>query len=208
MNSRRQARRHMRTSISLAVALVTSGMAASILWDGYRARRAEPPQALLPAGSSYGDAANAMMEKSWASRDPALMQAARTMSWRELRAAPVNPLGWIRLAQIEFELGAGHEAAARQALANSFLVGPFSSRAFGARTVLAYQHWAELTPELRQQVLAHIDMAWQSGVQRAAIAAMPPRIGNSIGQQALSLKIASLKLPQIIIETPDVGVQP
>ncbi len=82
----------------------------------------------------------------------------------ELNLSPLAVDAWLRLAYIDSLRGPKLTSKGLDALDKSFQAARFDPINCGDRDVLALNHWSELTPSLRQHVLAEIRMTWKPPV--------------------------------------------
>ena len=142
---------------------------------------------------SKGEAANLLIEAAWPRRDAALLAQARDAARGELSLSPASGEGWLRLAIIEAALTGRLSGPAAEALSNSYAVAPLDARLITPRVRFAYDHWAELTPEIRRQTLDQIDLAWPGPRHNAAVLAAAQQVTDPGGKVALNAKLFSLR---------------
>jgi len=88
------------------------------------------------------------------------------LSRREVTLRPGSGSAWLRKAAADFQRG--DVAAANLALTHSLAVAPLQTSLFISRTRLAYEHWYDLTPAIREQVnyQAHVEFGRWGGEER------------------------------------------
>jgi hypothetical protein len=93
--------------------------------------------------------------------DPATLARLDRLSRRELAMRPAAGAAWLRRAAIDFQRN--DVAAANIALDHSLAVAPLQTSLFMSRARLAYEHWPELTPSSRQQVMYQARIEYARG---------------------------------------------
>lgn len=123
---------------------------------------------------------------------PATLQRLERLSGRELALRPASGAAWLRKAAIEMELG--HTEASSQALENSFVVAPLQTSLFDRRTIFAYEHWDQLSPNARVQTVYHLRAEWRRSGRPARFVAMANGLRNPAGRIGMALQVAVLRM--------------
>ena len=96
------------------------------------------------------------------------------------------------MAAVQFQRG--DFAAANTALDHSFAVAPLQTSLFESRTRLAYEHWAVLTPAVRQVVMYQVRIEFSRPNSFRRLVALANSIRDPAGRVGLALLIASERL--------------
>ncbi|WP_297507464.1 O-antigen ligase [uncultured Caulobacter sp.] len=121
--------------------------------------------------------------------DPKTLAAAQALSRRELALRPGSGSAWLRQAAVDYRQG--DVRAANLALEHSLAVAPLQTSLFASRTRLAYEHWPELSPDARRQILyqARVEFGRPDGETR--LAAIANSLRNPSGRIALAFLIVA-----------------
>ena len=120
--------------------------------------------------------------------------AARRATQKALALSPVNAAAWLRLAQIDADSPTRLGERAASALGRSYAMGPYDADVLAARVAFSYQHWPDLTPDLRARCLSSVRTAWPIGSGRGALQAAAAGVTNPAGRLALAAELFSLTL--------------
>lgn len=101
----------------------------------------------------FGD--DAAAERAYADLPATASAAARSAAaWRIARSEPANPEGWSAVADADARAHNRLTAAGLQALDHAYAVSFFDRPTAVWRIGFAYDHWSQLTPELRKDARA------------------------------------------------------
>lgn len=170
--------------------LVLACLSAAVLLQ-IKATKHPPPAGLLFA-ATYAEAANDLLDQAWPTKDRRLLLEARLATERELALAPAHGAAWLRLAIVDAGLTGRLGGEGQTALARSYAVAPLNERLLASRIRLAYDHWSELTPDLRRQTLRHVEDSWTRRTGRAVLQRTLPSVSDPGGRLALRAKLVSL----------------
>ena len=114
----------------------------------------------------------------------------RRLSDRELSLRPASGSAWTRRAALEF--AADKPDAANQALDHAFAVAPLQTSLFLGRARLAYEHWSQLSPTVRAQVVYQVRVEYQR-VGEGRLVALANSIRDPAGRVGLAFLLVSLR---------------
>ncbi|PIB94242.1 O-antigen ligase [Caulobacter sp. FWC2] len=115
-----------------------------------------------------------------------------SLSRREVALRPGSGAAWLRKAAVDFQRS--DIAAANIALSHSFAVAPLQTSLFRSRTLLAYEHWPELSAGVRDQAVyqARIEFGRPDGERR--LMSVVGGVRNPSGRLALAFLMVSERL--------------
>lgn len=123
----------------------------------------------------------------------------RVYTLQQLALQPASARGWLRMAQIEAETRRGPlSPAVLTWLSRSFEVGPYDPQVLQDRTVLAFDHWGELSPDLKASELDHVRAAWKAHPQQVLLNLTVVKVTNPQGRWALTMEVFSLRMHEIV----------
>jgi len=125
-------------------------------------------------------------------KDPKVQKRMLANAQREIALRPGSGGAWLRMAAVQFQRG--DFAAANTALDHSFAVAPLQTSLFESRTRLAYEHWAVLTPAVRQVVMYQVRIEFSRPNSFRRLVALANSIRDPAGRVGLALLIASERL--------------
>jgi hypothetical protein len=96
------------------------------------------------------------------SRAPAIA-AGRAAAERALAQGPTRATAWLDLAYAETLRAGALTNPAREALRRSWIFEPLGPDNSQWRVRFAFEHWSELTPDLRDSALAEARAVWRTG---------------------------------------------
>jgi hypothetical protein len=111
-----------------------------------------------------------------------------------LRQGPTRATAWLDLAYAETRKAGALSTAARDALRRSYVFEPLGPDNTGWRVRFAFEHWDELTPDLRDSALAEVRAQWPSGEHNVVAGALAG-IQNPAGRLAATVLTAQLNRP-------------
>ena len=111
-----------------------------------------------------------------------------------LSQGPARATAWLDLAYAETRKAGALSNAARDALRRSYVFEPLGPDNSGWRVRFAFEHWDELTPDLRDSALAEVRAQWPSGEHNVVAGALAG-VQNPAGRLAATVLRAQLNLP-------------
>jgi hypothetical protein len=111
------------------------------------------PATEIPVLAGLGVGAEARADWAAASTDtplPAALAANRAV----IDAAPMTAAPWLRIAYLRSRNGQPLDGPALEAIERSYTVAPFGADVTAWRLTFLYDHWSELTPDIRAEVTA------------------------------------------------------
>ena len=144
--------------------------------------------AIVGAGLGGLAAANALLAS------PTGRTAAAAEAREALAQGPARAVNWLQIAYAQAGPSGRLDTRGREALSRSYTFQPYGPEVSQWRLSFAFDHWGELTPELREQVLGEAEVLWRtSGHQRVerAIESAQTRNGRAAGA-LLRLKLRAL----------------
>lgn len=88
-----------------------------------------------------------------------------------IEASPMNAAAWLRIAYIRSVQASSLDAVAIDAIEKSYSVAPFGPDVTPWRLQFLYGHWSQLSPDLRQEVMAeHVAYGRQIPIRDESIA--------------------------------------
>ncbi len=112
----------------------------------------------LPVLAEFGVGSEGRADAAAASPETPLVEAAAA-DRAAIAAAPLSAAAWLRLAYISSRDGRPLDAEALDAIERSYSVAPFGADVTAWRLTFLYDHWGELTPEIRAEAVAeHLAM--------------------------------------------------
>lgn len=148
------------------------------------------PLDLLPLAQSHDAAASRLL-----SSDPA---QARAETLRQLALQPASAPAWLRMAELDAQVHGKLTAQGLTWLGRSYEVGPFDPQVLQDRTRFAYDHWAELDEDMRQQTIAQVKLAWPIGGQRAQVVSASLAVKAPAGRMTLAMQLFSLRIADAV----------
>lgn len=130
---------------------------------------------------------------------PARLAAAEGAANAALRIAPTHAGAWIDLAFVDSVRNGGRlSAVGLKALQKSYDFEPLGPDVSPWRLKFDFEHWDQLTPELRTAAIDEAAAAWISadGEGAQALVAMPDTVLNPAGRIAATLVMASVAAPK------------
>ncbi len=103
---------------------------------------------------------------------------------RVFASAPMTASAWLRIPYLQSRTGEPLDAAGLKALDNSYAVAPFGPDVTRWRLRFIFEHWSEMTPTLREQALAELQVLLTNRGNRAFD---PAEIENPAGRLAATL---------------------
>ncbi|PIC01786.1 polymerase [Caulobacter sp. X] len=127
-------------------------------------------------------------------KDPDVQERMLARAKREIALRPAAGGAWLRMAAVQFQRG--DIAAANAALDHSFAVAPLQTSLFESRARLAYEHWAVLTPAVRQVVMYQVRIEFRRPNGLGRLIALANSIRDPAGRVGLALLIGSERIQQ------------
>ena len=123
-----------------------------------------------------------------------LWDAAAQQTREELRIAPMRTAPWMRLAYIDAQRHGGHlTPAGVAAIQHGYDFAPYSNDVGVWRLAFVYDHWDEVTPEIRREALDETAVLWRVRARYGERGRFPEVISNDAGRLAVVLAIANIK---------------
>jgi hypothetical protein len=166
-------------------ALVTAVCAIAGVWA--LAAPESPLTAVLPLSQPH--AALAIKDLTPGARPVDLNAAERQTRW-ELALSPTTATAWLRLAYIDYWRHGRLTSAGLANLNRSYEIAPLGPDASAARMTLGFELWAQMTPDLRAQLLRELTAFRER--DREAARAFAGRITNPNGRLVVGMAIAEL----------------
>lgn len=168
--------RNLRTGllVALGIATVSSGLIMALpvsLPDTWRVDSPGPP-VVSEARAVAATTAT-----------PPNLDVAAAESRKVLNRSPLNATAWARLAWVADKRG--DQSAMLDALDRSYVATPYSPNIAGWRLRFAFDRWGRLTPQLRRQVLAELNIARQ--ISPATVTAVQSEVADPAGRLAIAL---------------------
>ena len=101
-----------------------------------------------------------------------------------LSSAPMTASAWLRIPYLQSRTGLPLDAASLSALEKSYAVAPFGPDVTGWRLRFIFEHWSEVTPSLRGQAIAELNVLLADRGNRAF---EPAEIHHPAGRLAATL---------------------
>jgi len=143
-----------------------AALAATTLMSGAAlAIGAGSPATPLPVLAGLGVGAEARADLAATSPETPAAEA-MAADRAAIKAAPLSAAAWLRIAYIKSRDGRPLDAEALDAIERSYSVAPFGADVTGWRLTFLYDHWGELTPQIRAEATQeHTTLiAWQQPV--------------------------------------------
>ena len=118
------------------------------------------------------------------------LERARVASQWALREAPTQAQSWVNLAFIDVAINRKLTAAGLQDLQHSYDFEPLGPDISTWRLRFLFEHWDQLTPELRSAAAEELDAVGRRTQGREALESMQARIASPGGRLAAALLIA------------------
>lgn len=163
-------------AVALGLLTVVGGVAFAVplTWPGGWA--AEQPRL---AAVSEARAARA------ATATPVDLTEVRAQTLAVLAERPLDSIAWARLSWIAAE--EGDIQGARDALDRSYVAAPYGPEVTAWRLRFAFDLWGQLTPDLRRQVLAELNMT--AATRPSIVATVRDQVRDPAGRWALDLMV-------------------
>jgi hypothetical protein len=172
-----------------ALAGTTLVLSAAILWA--MADPDSPAQSMLRLASVEESRAGDILEQKPVT--PKRLDAAEAAARRALAQAPTHAMAWLQLAYIDRQRHGRLTPAGLQALQRSYDFEPYGPDVTEWRVLFAFDHWGQLTPELRRQVLREVEARWSVPDNRQHMREWPQAIANPSGRVAALLTLKNLE---------------
>lgn len=166
----------MKASDSYRIKLgACAALAGSTLVAGFAmAIGASAPTVAVPFLADLGVGAEARADRAAASTDIPL-SAALAENRAAIKAAPMSAAPWLRVAYMRSRNDTALDGPALEAIERSYTVAPFGSDVTYWRLNFLYNHWRELTPEIRAEAAKeHFALALDHGYLWRADAVVDP----------------------------------
>lgn len=111
------------------------------------------PTVALPVLADFGVGAEPRADLAAALTDTPLADAL-TANRAALDAAPMSAAPWLRIAYLRSRNGEPLDGPALDAIERSYTVSPYGPDVTPWRLNFLYEHWAQLTPQIRAEVTA------------------------------------------------------
>ena len=141
-----------RLKLFSAVALAAVGLGCALS----TALAVAMPAKTVPIASSLGAVREARADG--AARNGVQSGAATSLNNSALKAAPMSTSALLRAVYLQTRTGTAPNAASLDALERSYSVAPFGPDASLWRLRFVFDHWSQVTPSLRKQALAELDV--------------------------------------------------
>jgi hypothetical protein len=154
------------------------------------------PQTRLPILAGFGVGAEARANHA-AQRDMPAAEALK-INRASLDAAPMNAAAWMRIAWLKTRNGSSLDAQGLDAIEKSYSVSPYGPDVSVWRMTFLFEHWEQLTPDIRKEVLAEQSVQpWRQTFDAATITNPSGRLAAQLNQvrarEALAVKEAAEK---------------
>lgn len=125
------------------------------------------PTVALPVLADFGVGAEPRADLAAASNETPLSDALAA-NRAVLDTTPMSAASWLRIAYLRSRNGERLDGPALEAIERSYTVSPFGADVTGWRLTFLYDHWGELTPEIRAEATQeHVTLiTWQQPVWR------------------------------------------
>lgn len=147
---------------------------------------------ILPTAPAEALASSVETGLASGATDQATLDRLDALSRREVAMSPGVGVAWLRKAAVDFKRG--DFARANEALDRSYTVAPLHTSAFMARTRLAYEHWARLTPAVRKQVIYQVRVEYKRSGGDRRLTALANSIQDPSGRIGLALLIVAERM--------------
>lgn len=124
---------------------------------------------------------------------PRARVASEAAARQALARSPTRAAGWLELAYADSLKPQGLGASGIQALQRSYDFEPLGPDVSEWRLAFAFEHWDQLTPEIRAAALNELEARWKREERRKALNELPDRIANPAGRVAAALTLRRLR---------------
>jgi O-antigen ligase len=173
------------------------GALLSVVAGGYAAATGLAPSGRLVPGLPLPAAYDEMATNALA-RDP---QGARRLALKALALSPVDARAWLVLAIGDASASGRMTPFARQALQRTYDAAPYDPQLIAERVSFAYDHWADLPPDLREQTRSEMAAAWPYPDQRNQLFRAAQEARTDSGSTFLGLELVRLRVLEAIETT-------
>jgi len=146
----------------------------------------------VPLAPAFATRADNLLDGKTGPLSPAEITSATDLTDRELAQSPGSASGWLRLAFLKTKTTHKADDDVSALIERSFLVGPLDPDVFAWRTRFALEHWDQVSPAVRDDVMAQLRASWSVWPQKMLLGRLVPSIVNPAGRLALTLAVRQL----------------
>lgn len=157
--------------------------------------------AILPLAQQHLDRA-ALILNGRNAHDPVELEKAKAETYRALSESPARADAWLNIAYIEEQLSGRYTPKVAKALDNSYAVGPLDPDVSLWRLSFCFNHWSDLTHDLKNDVLRELSAVWTRPNKRDELRQIAEKLTSPAGQRAMNLQIALLERGRGDLRTP------
>lgn len=123
---------------------------------------------------------------------PAELTRLDQLSQREVALRPASGGAWLHRAAVAAARGRTDDMS--QALERSYAVAPLQTDIFVTRTMLVFEHWEQISPEVREAAGYQFETEWNRRPDQARYVEMAKGVRNRAGRVAMAVQIFFLQL--------------